>query len=173
MLLGLCADRRTVYGEQDGSASLQYFRLEILKLDAVKASHERRAHKLAESIYYTLLPLSHWMEDSPNNDGAKHLELLEKITHQSMYLANDLQARGGTFEFIWPRYGESFDPEFYTVDSSQADDVQSMDYETKKRQLIAFTLMPVVQRKLPNEEVVLPYARGVVLLKKPYVDNNW
>jgi hypothetical protein len=28
----------------------------------------------------------------------------------------------------------------------------------------------VVQRELPGEDRVLTYARGVVLLKKPYVD---
>jgi hypothetical protein len=163
-------DRRTVYGERQGSATLEYCRLETLKLDAFKTSFESRAHQLAESIYTTLLPLSHWVKDSPTNDKAKHLELLEKITHQSVYLANDLQARGGTFQFLWPEYGVSFDPDFYTVDDSQADDIQRMDYEIKMKQVIAFTLMPVIQRILPNEERVLPYARGVVLLKEPFVD---
>jgi hypothetical protein len=87
-----------------------------------------------------------------------------------MYLANDLQAREGTFRFLWPEYGVLFDPDFYTVDDSQADDIQCMDYEIKKKQVIAFTLMPAVQRELWNEERALPYARGVVLLKKPYLD---
>jgi hypothetical protein len=110
------------------------------------------------------------LEDSPNNDKAKHLELLEKITHQSISLANDLQSREGVFEYEWPGCGMPFDPEFYTVDDSQEHDVHSMDYETRKKQVIAFTLMPAVQRKLPTEERILPYARGVVLLKEPYVD---
>jgi hypothetical protein len=114
--------------------------------------------------------MSHWIEDSPNNSKAKHLELLEKITQQSIFLASDLHAREGTFEFLWPKYGVLFDPDFCSVDDSQEDDVNLMDYETKKLQVIAFTLMPVVQRKLHNVERVLPYARGVVLLKVPYVD---
>ncbi len=149
---------------------MQYFLLERLKLDTVNAYLESRAQRLAESIHDTLFPLSYWVEDSPNNDKVKHLELLEKITHQSIHLANDLQAREGTFKFNWPSYGVHFDPDVYTVDDSQADDVQGMDYETKKKQIIVYTLMPGVQRKLPNEERVLTYARGVVLLKEPYVD---
>lgn len=163
------ANNITVRGEDEGAATLQYCRLETLKLDAVKTSLECRAQQLAESIYCTLLPLSHWVEESPNNEKAQHLELLEKITHQSVYLISDLQAREGTFEIPWPRYGVLFDPDFYSVDSSQEDDVQNMDYETKKKQVIVFVLMPPVQRRLHNEESMLPYARGVVLLKEPYV----
>lgn len=165
-----CANRRTVYGQDEGSAVLQYCRLETLQLDAVKAYLEGRAQQLAELIHCTLLPLSHWIEDSPNNDKAKHLELLEKITRQSIFLASDLHAREGTFEFVWPKYGVLFDPDFCCVDDCQEEDVLLMDYETKKKQVIAFTLMPIVQRKLHNVGRVLTYARGVVLLKVPYVD---
>jgi hypothetical protein len=48
--------------------------------------------------------------------------------------------------------------------------VRNMDDDTREKQLVAFTLIPAVQRLLPNEEKPLPYARGLVLLKEPYVD---
>jgi hypothetical protein len=161
-------------GEKYGSAAIQFCRLEILKLDATQGSLECRAEHLAKSIHATLLPLSHWIKDSPNNDEAKHLELLEKITHQSLTLTSELQAREGTFKFPWAEYGTPFDPDLYAVDDSQADVVQRMDYETRKKQVIAFSLMPAVQRVLPKDDRELTYARGVVLLKEPYVDyHRW
>ena len=149
---------------------MQYSHLEILKLDTIKGSLESRALSLAKSIYTTLLPLSHWVKDRPINDESNHLELLRKITHQSLCLASELQAREGRITFSWVGYGAPFDPDLYTVDESQAEIVQRMDYETWKKQVIAFSLMPVVQRELPSEDRVLTYARGVVLLKEPYVD---
>lgn len=149
---------------------MQYSRLEILKLDTIKGSLESRARHLAKSIYTTILPLSHWVKDRPTNDEAYHLELLTKITHQCLCLASELQAREGTFTFSWAVYGEPFDPDLYTVDESQSEIVQRMDYEIRKKQVIAFSLMPVVQRELSSEDRVLTYARGVVLLMEPYVD---
>jgi hypothetical protein len=162
-------DRKTVYGDHLGSATLQYCRLETIKIDAVKFSLETRAQELAKSFYTTLLPLSHRMTDSPNNIKAKHLELLEKITCQCVRLAAELQARQGTFTILWPEFNTPFDPVLYNVDESQADDVRNMDDATREKQLIAFTLLPVVQRLIQNEERPLTYARGVVLLKEPYV----
>jgi len=171
-LVDACADKRIVFGEQVGSAAMQYSRLEILKLDDVKVSLKRRAQQLAHSIYTTLLPLSHWVKDSPTNSKAEHLKLLEKITYQSLCLTTELQSREGTFSFFRPEHGTLFDPDFCIADGSQAEDVKSMAYEVKKKQVIAFVLMPAVLRGLPNEERTLRYAYGVVLLKEPYVDHQ-
>jgi hypothetical protein len=93
---------QAVHGDQLGSATLHYCRLETLKVDAVQMSLESRAQQLVQSFYTTLLPLSHGMADSPNNIKAKHLELLEKITSQCVHLAAELQARDGTFTILWP-----------------------------------------------------------------------
>jgi hypothetical protein len=159
-----------VCGEQQGAAFLQYLRLGAYQSDHFKRSLRHRARKLASSIYTTLLPLFHRVEERPNNDREKHIELLMRLTHDCLSLAADLHAREGTFNFIWPEYGSHFDPDLHSVDAPQSNAVSRMADEVMKMQVIAFALMPVVQRVLPYEEEVLPYARGVVLLKEPYAE---
>ena len=143
----------------------------VLEEDDFKTSLEVRARELAERFYDILYPLTHWLPESPTSVKQEHINRLLKITRQSLRLASELDARIGTFKYIWPGFGAGFDPENMVPDDCQADDVEAMRLESvKRKQVVVFTLMCGVRGIMPQEEVLGRYAMSTCILAQPYKD---